>query len=354
MRIALVGGIFGRSDWTSRPLGAPEISLFNGLVARGHDVEPLSHYSEALACLEEWDIVHVHHLSWGALTTAVQRVAGLAVPFVFTPHSLWLDAPTRRLALRLVGLAADANVALSPQETTGRWNRTSVVIPNGIQVPDLQADRVPAMPPFRLLYVGQLTPVKRIDRALRALSVLRQEMDARLTLIYHNDALLPELTELTRRLDLSPFVEFRGAVDRPQLWQEYVDHHCLVLTSQSEALPSVVSEASLLGLPVAAPQLGGIPSQIGDPSWLFPVQAHPSEIAGHIKAMFRDPERTVATARAHRHVAARDFAIEAMIDRHEELYHRLVERGARRRRRFASTPAERLTRFVISRRATNR
>src|SRR5262245_31336169 len=109
LRVGLVGGIFGASDdYRARVRWTPETALLRGLRDRGHDVEPISH-DEPLAA-ERFDVVHVHHLAWGALRAATDPTQP---PFAFTLHA---SEPAHRLAARFVMSRADAVVGLWPDE----------------------------------------------------------------------------------------------------------------------------------------------------------------------------------------------------------------------------------------------
>src|SRR5438309_821032 len=117
MKICLIGGIYrkggARKDYIKI---SPETVLEAGLRSAGHEVTALSHYDEG--GFDAFDLVHVHHLSWGATRLAADSSR---VPFVFTAHDATLmcgfDQPlSRRAAMRYVFSRADAVVALSELE----------------------------------------------------------------------------------------------------------------------------------------------------------------------------------------------------------------------------------------------
>ena len=117
--------------------------------------------------------------------------------------------------------------------------------------------------PWRLLFVGQLIPLKNVDMLLRSVAALRDELVLDVRLVYHNAELEPRLRDLAAHLGLEEHVRFVGKLSRQALAKEYDRAHMLVLPSSSEALPSVVSEALGAGRPVVASAVGGIPGQVG-------------------------------------------------------------------------------------------
>ena len=269
MKICLIGGIYspggGRKNFLKI---TPETTLESGLRDAGHQVTTLSHYDHA--DFSRFDVVHVHHLSYGAIRMASDLSR---TPFVFTAHdsSRMNGHPQgglQRAAVPFVLSRADAIVALSHREAafldrhyTLRGTRMAV-IPNGIDPSNYSFHRSNAAgqdAPWRILFAGQLIPLKGVDILLRAIA-LRPE-NIRLTLVYQTAQLETELRALATELGIADRVEFAGRLDPRALADRYHSHDLLVLPSATEALPSVITEAMMCGLPFIATAAGGIPEQ---------------------------------------------------------------------------------------------
>ena len=167
MRIGLIGGIFGKPKDYQHVVGTtPETALAAGLRERGHDVAVRGHVGPF--DFNDLDVLHVHHLAYGAVVAACSRAE---VPLVFTSHSLRQRTWSRRFAMRYVMSRVDASGALSATEAA--WQRRTYphasfrqhVIPNGIDEavfaysPPVERQRGE---PWRLLYVGQLSRFKGV------------------------------------------------------------------------------------------------------------------------------------------------------------------------------------------------
>ncbi|MGA2622478.1 MAG: glycosyltransferase family 4 protein [Bacteroidota bacterium] len=117
-------------------------------------------------------------------------------------------------------------------------------------------------PGTNILFVGGLTPRKRIEDAILVTS--------RIT-----DAHLHIVSQLSSSSDYKrhvvDLIEEHGMVNRV-IWHKYLEPHglvilmkrssCLLLTSEAETAPMVVAEAMAAGLPVVATKVGGIPHMI--------------------------------------------------------------------------------------------
>ncbi len=337
MKICLVGGIYGKGGVHSQYVKiTPETTLENGFREAGHEVTTLSHYDEAN--FNEFDVVHVHHLSFGAL-----RMAGdsSATPFVFTPHSTThLTAGSmsrvRLLSMRLTLSSADAIVNLSNAEVAQTREAFALdptiltAIPNGVDIRKYsfrRDNRAGQGSPWQILFVGQLIPLKRCDVLLRAIA--RIPHAAELTLVYQNPLLERELMALAASLGLSGRVHFRGGATPEELAKFYQASDLFVLPSETEALPSVITEAMMCGLPFVASAVGGIREQANGFGVALEDRSTES-LAESIAEVFDHYDRYQAEGAAMSQYAQRTYSIDTMVTRHLELYERL--QGLRPRR----------------------
>jgi glycosyltransferase involved in cell wall biosynthesis len=104
------------------------------------------------------------------------------------------------------------------------------------------------------IYLGSLSPEKRVDRAIHAVAKLP---DVTLIVAGHG----PEMPRLrAMAAPLGAQVRFLGRVERPQPVLAAGD--LLVLPSDTEGQPGVAIEAGLSGLPVVATAVGGVPEVV--------------------------------------------------------------------------------------------
>ena len=300
VRLLLAGGVFRLSPkQRSERQSAPEVLLAEGLRRCGVDVteSPLEDLRRPLLD-KSFDLVHVHHLSKAALAASLSP---LSRPMIFTEHGMPNSTSKHlQIARRVIYSKSSGVVFLSNNESTLKLeefdldsNRTWV-IPN----PVVLAGASPVLRTlqdhqFRMLYVGQLIRLKQVDRIIRSLAVLPTAVT--LEVIFHNDELLVELTALAERLGVLERIEFSGQLSGMQLVQAYENADVLLLPSQHEALPSVISEALLTGLPIIASDVGGIPEQVGDAGLLVPPDRE-APLHGYIEILMRDYRRFAAAA----------------------------------------------------------
>lgn len=352
MRICIVGGIYGANAAFRRTAQyTPETLLEDGLRSRGHSVRTVSHYEPIPP--DHFDIVHVHHLSWGAVRAACHNSRAR---LVFTPHDpramSGALSPARQSASRFVMARADAVIPLSQTEATYQ-RRTydlqqarQAVIPNGIDLELYRyASRTPVgQGPWKLLYVGQLNKLKSVDALLRAIALCPQNLELRLA--FHVDTLRSDLEALAARLGLTSRIHFLGPQQPHGLAQLYQQAHVFALPSAGEALPSVVTEAMACGTPIVATRVGGIEEQLGGYGLLVS-PGNVDELARALRRILENYPRYAAQGEAMSRCAQQRFSVEQMVSRHVHLYEELLCDDSLPRRRLASRSLSTAARFVI-------
>ena len=337
MKICLIGGIYAKGGTRSEYVKTtPETTLESGFRMAGHEVTTLSHYD--VTDFGQFDIVHVHHLSYGAARLASDPSR---TPFVFTAHDASLMNGTalsrpRQIAMKYVMSRADGVVSLS--EAEGRFQRgiyaladsVQATIANGVS-PDLfpftQRSVEGASAAFRLLFVGQLIPLKRCDVLLQALALLPPSVE--LELVYQTASLERELRALAESLGIDSRVKFLGKKTPTELASLYQTRDCLVLPSETEALPSVITEAMFSGLPFVATTIGGIPEQAGG----FGVLVKPGSVeslAAGLREVISNRRIFGEASRAMSEYARSNFSIGSMVQKHLDMYQAVAGRKPRR------------------------
>ena len=171
---------------------------------------------------------------------------------------------------------ADLIVALSPYmkqfAISGGADPSCLnVIPNGIDPAEIGLDegqRYPRIDIYadrlELLYVGRLSIEKGVDVLVHACSLLRDRgVDFRLRIAGRGpdeNALRSQIATL----NLQEHIHLLGYVRRNTTGQLYRSAHMVCVPSRSDALPTVVLEAMVAGVPVIGTDTGGIRFMIQD------------------------------------------------------------------------------------------
>ena len=114
-----------------------------------------------------------------------------------------------------------------------------------------------------ILLVARLSPIKRVERFIRAVHYTRTALQRELNAVIVGDG--PERTRLeaiAAELSLKDTLSFVGK--RPDIEQWLRRSRVFLLTSESEGLPLAVMEAMLCGLPVVASNVGDLPDLVID------------------------------------------------------------------------------------------
>src|SRR5271166_2855574 len=327
LRVCIVGGIFDLAEsYQVMRRHAIEVVLAEGLRSHGVEVETIGHHH--FIPFENYEIVHVHHLGIAALVMATSNVSA---HFVYTSHdpkiaSGYQVSRRRVLGTRFVASRADALVTLSePEKDIMRSlfpdsSQKLVTIPNGqpsqVFFYDPEAERGPRDgKPYKLIFVGQLIPQKGLHVLLEAVAQVGPRWNVELYLAYHNDQMEGHYRDLADRLSIADRVRFLGFKTGRELVELYRSADILVLPSFAEAMPAVISEGMMCGLPVVATNIAAIPDQVGPYGYLVRPGSVP-ELAGAIdRALGAIATHGAPSAEISRYATER-FSIAAMVEAH--------------------------------------
>lgn len=287
------------------------------------------------------DITIAHGSSTGPACAVASTGSGR--PFVYRQISdsrFWAPTRSRRARVRAVLGRARAIVALSD------FNRTElvewigvrpdrvVVVPNGVPAARFSPPSPEARTHARaelafgsepiLLFVGALVPEKGADLAIRVLGAVPH---AHLAIVGAG----PERAALERlATSTAPGrVHFAGARDDPLPYYQAAD--LVVLPSRGgDAMPAVLVEAGLCGLPTVSTRIGAIPEVVVDGVTGVVVEPDDASALGRaVDALLADP-----SARLRAGAAARDRCMTHFeIERVAEAWDDVLTRAANDRRR---------------------
>ena len=277
----------------------------------------------------------VVHGYWAAPAGLAAAVAGrrLRVPSVVTLDSgeltalpdigyglqrTWRGRQTVRLACRMataVTVCSEYMRALA--QARGIDAR---VVPLGVDR-DLFAPGGPRRdgPPWRLLQVANLNPVKDQITLLQAVALVREHgLDARADIV-GRDTLAGTVQHHAASLGVSDAVTFHGFQPNDRLRAFYDRAHLYVQSSRHEAAGVAVLEAAAGGLPVIGTAVGYVADLAPSGAVAVP-PSRPDALAEAIAALAADPARRVRLSDA-----ARAWALDRDADRTAMMMESLYE-----------------------------
>jgi glycosyltransferase involved in cell wall biosynthesis len=193
------------------------------------------------------------------------------------------------------------------------------VVPLGVDAALFAHHHRTAAPPFRLLHVASLNPVKDQPTLIRAVHQLVTHLHVDATLdIVGEDTLGGSLHDLVRRLDLESRVTFHGFMPTDALASFYGRADVFILSSRHEAAGVVLLEAALSGVPVVGSAVGYLADWAPDRATAVP-PGQPPLLAQAIADLLRDDQRRLAQTTAAE-AWARAHDAEWTADAFEALY----------------------------------
>ena len=129
-----------------------------------------------------------------------------------------------------------------------------------------------------LLWVGNLTPPKRVDTLIQAMQKVVEHEDCHLVLIGEGN-LRQSLETLSEKIGIRDRVHFRGAMPPEQVLQMLLIADVFVHCSDHEGLGLAIIEAMGAGLPVVASRVGGVPDLVREGETGFMLS--PDDVEGY-------------------------------------------------------------------------
>lgn len=284
---------------------------------------------------EPLDLVHVHYAVPHATSAFLAReILGAGGPrIVTTLHGTDITLigrdPIYRPVARFSIERSDAVTVPSrwlAEETRRLLELAHVpieVVPNFVD-----PERFTAAPPrepgdcARLVHVSNFRAVKRVEDVVAIFAGVVARRPARLVLVGDGPE-MGRVEALVDALDLRRHVDFLG--ERHDVRAVLAGADLFLLPSESESFGVAALEAQAVGVPVIASHVGGVPEVIadGETGLLLPI----GDVAGMTEAalgLLADPERLLRMRAAARARAIEHFEINAVLDRYEALYRRLL------------------------------
>ena len=255
----------------------------------------------------------------------IHGIRGLHVTEGEEVSSLWT-----RIAIAVERAAAplvDAYVANSHGAVTFLGSRgipkgKFIVIPNGVAVsrddgPSSRRDRdIP-----EIICVANFRPIKRHVDLIDAVALLHGRGVRFRCLLVGDGMSRPRVETLARERHLTGVIEFLGSRE-PQDVQALLQRaDVFVLPSLWEGMPVTVMEAMASGCPVVGTNVPGIRELVVDgvTGYLAPPKS-PEALAGRLEQLLEDPVLRTRMGEAGRLRIIKEFSLEQMVRRHEEVY----------------------------------
>jgi glycosyltransferase involved in cell wall biosynthesis len=310
-----------------------------GLASLGVDAVPLrlggrSYLEErrrVMALLQERgaDVLHTHGYRSDVVGRSAARRVG--VPVVATVHGFigntlrgriyeWIQ---RRVYRSFDGVVAVSAKLRSELVASGVPSERLHVVRNAWEPAGELATRADARATLGIGadevvigWVGRLGREKGPDVMVRAFAALSRR-DPILAMIGSGD-MVGSSQVLAGELGVGDRVRFHGVV--PDAGRMLRAFDVLAMSSWTEGTPMVLLEAMASGVPVVATGVGGIPDVVGPEEAILVPPGDPAALAEAMAQTLGDPARAAARASRASARLARDFAVDAWVQRYRSIY----------------------------------
>ena len=281
------------------------------------------------------DIVHTHTSKAGLIGRTVSRFAAPRAKRIHTFHGHLLDgyfSPIKtKLITSLEGLLArntDVLIAMGNQVKNdllkvgvGNESKFRVFFP-GLKAANLHSkeDSKKSLgldsSLVTCLFVGRLTQIKRPDRLLDAIAILKNK-GLQFELIIAGDGELSDYVSARVSKEELPVKTLGWVKDTSQAFSA---SDIMVLCSDNEAVSLVLIEGSQYGLPLVSTNVGSVSDVVIDHSTGYLTESTADALADAIEKLVRDPQLRQMMGAAGKAHADRYFSLDRMIEDQSDLY----------------------------------
>ena len=117
---------------------------------------------------------------------------------------------------------------------------------------------------FRIVMAGRFVPEKGYQYMVQAMEILMLEGAKFQLSIFGDGNLKSEINAEIKNRKLSEYISIMPSINKSKLYKVIQESDVLVMSSVSEGLPMIIAESMVLGTPVVATSVGGIPDLIED------------------------------------------------------------------------------------------
>lgn len=285
-------------------------------------------------------LAHVFFNDPSIICPPVFRLAGIRSLISRRDMGYWYNPSLKRL-LRMTGRFAEGVIANSQAvrtvtcEAEGFPTKAVHVIYNGYpEDSGTQADSATPVEPLatlrkqgRLLVglTANIRPIKRMQDAIAVLGLLRDTAPL-LDLVIIGAGESGFLKEQAAHAGVLDRVHFLGAREDVKACLSYLDIG--ILCSESEGFSNAIVEYLQAGLPVVCSDVGGNPEAVreGENGFVFPM-GDVGRFAEAVLKLASDPELREELGNAARLDAVERFDMRVMVNSHQALYRRLVDKA---------------------------
>jgi glycosyltransferase involved in cell wall biosynthesis len=282
------------------------------------------------------DLIHAHYAVGFGLWGYYSRFHPYLLSVWGSDIISFPSNPIKRLFLKRILSSADylsatsnylknMTIQLSPQH-----EQKILVIPFGVNVPEKITCRKDD-DSIRLVFIKMHEKIYGPDILFRAMTkVLENKPNVFLTMAGAGSK-TAELKNLAKQLKIENNITFCGFIDQKKIASFLADFDIMVMPSLQESFGVAVLEASAVGLPVIAGDVGGVPEVlISEKTGILVSPGNVDELSRAIIRLAENADLRKRMGLDGRKMVAEKFRWEICLDKMSELYERLISSASRK------------------------
>jgi len=275
------------------------------------------------------DIVHLHYAGgfsyWGIKTKNIPLVVSVWGSDIILPNSFFKNYYIKKVLKKANAIMATSNYL--KKKVIDYYPKIAIkteVIPFGVNIPSSTSD-FPQPDTIKICFTKALKEIYGPDTLLHAIAIVRNYIPNLEVNLAGEGEMKSDLEKIIKDSNLESIVNLVGFINNSDIYEFIRKHHLLVMPSRQESFGVSALEASAVGRPVIATNVGGITEVVIDNKTGIIVKSNDiKELADAIIKLCSEPSRMVEMGQAGHEFVKNNYDWDNSLNRMISIYREIL------------------------------
>lgn len=275
------------------------------------------------------DIIHLHYAGgfsfWGIKTKDIPMIVSVWGSDIILPNNFIKNLYIKKALKKANAITATSNYLKSKViDYYPKISGKTEVIPFGVNILHAPSD-FPQFNSIKICFTKALRSIYGPDTLLYAIAIVRNHITNLEVNLAGEGEMRKELEKIIKDENLANIVNLVGFIENSNIYEFIKKHHLLVMPSRQESFGVSVLEASAVGRPIIATDVGGISEVVINSKTGILVKPNDAEeLAESIIKLCSEPSLMIQMGQAGHKFVRDNYDWDNSLDMMVELYRKVL------------------------------